>query len=997
MAPKANKETLDDLSLRPKVEWLAVNRDNNRVNAEIYNELYLPSLEYIKGLEAFNDWDNPKAFKIQQDSEAGLSGFMEPYNDKDCLIALESAGKYICAIPFPVLHPTYTPMPGVQLCKSQILSAVDDDDLTLQTFPMQEVAVTSDEVQRQDFGSLTCISPEEVRIAMILNFVRRHKAGDLDEQAIQTFRRNLYSVPTQIVKEDSTERRFFLAMKTRRAGQRHAKLTRRSASQTVSEVFAFWEHYNPGGKMTIQKVMDVYRKHIPDVEKDKEEGMSADMIQKAMSIQKNVKDHKELADILHRADEELQHNSPFATITNLNAVCSRTNSVEERHFVMELMLDYNLLHPRQWTIRALAPTNDKGIINIMTAKKTLKAQLVEKLIEDINLPAKEKQDFRDCLESPVSMRRRLGFKHGPRKMEKPDKTAEFLTGSTVAGEKAFKLALKWIYEDVMDDTILKCIQEGKNAREIIQSTQLAEQIAAVAKEAEALNIEAPEEDSGKKDLSEYEKEDSEAEDGDGNNSSDDAGASTPDAKNGAKTNNKEDVGYYLCSTPNGTEIYSKGLDTTLCRQIKEAMEECKHSIKRDCTFIVTPKDSSEDEIADLIRECPSISNNADKRTAIIYEVGTSGEATTNPSRNRPSFRKQHYEKLIRGCLNSRCPKGEKATGISSKDIFYVFDCDRPGNHNAMAAPFTLSNRSKMPMAIPKSLLCVYEENSVQERAKRTRDCIAPCRAMEHQSIVVFSKDEFGRDLERRKRKIYPGTNRSSNIGFVQVYSPWDVSEYRATPEQKGKIISVENQIAPSGNNNVSLDKDPGFQSQEGKPEPVFWYTVPDKLASEICHSYNVERIIHLTAGNGCFALAGVLTRTPGIYFCLTEEHKKTLMWHLVNELFRRRQNQADHAVYDANVVQLVEKALKMKEKESSTPPKTQQAKTKAESKDGEPPKKKAKVAKEVTEQDGEPPSKKAKTAKKAKATKTKKKPVDADEDAESDDSWISDDTEEEVE
>ena len=39
----------------------------------------------------------------------------------------------------------------------------------------------------------------------------------------------------------------------------------------------------------------------------------------------------------------------------------------------------------------------------------------------------------------------------------------------------------------------------------------------------------------------------------------------------------------------------------------------------------------------------------------------------------------------------------------------------------------------------------------------------------------------------------------------------------------------------------------------------------------------------------------------------------------------------------------------------------------------------------------------AKTAKKAKATKTKKKPVDADEDAESDDSWISDDTDEEVE
>ena len=268
--------------------------------------------------------------------------------------------------------------------------------------------------------------------------------------------------------------------------------------------------------------------------------------------------------------------------------------------------------------------------------------------------------------------------------------------------------------------------------------------------------------------------------------------------------------------------------------------------------------------------------------------------------------------------------------------------------------------------------------------------------MEHQSIVVYSKDELGKDLERRKRKFYDGTNRSSNIGFVKIYSPWDVSEYRATPEQKRKIISAENQVPPSGTSNIPLEKDPGFHSQEGKLEPVFWWTIPDKLASEICHSYNVERIIHLTAGNGSFALAGVLTRTPGVYFCLTDEHKKTLQTHLVNELFRRRQNQAEPAVYDANVVQLVEKALKMKENESSTPPKKPQpkAKAKAESKDGEPPKKKAKISKEDPGQDGEPPTKKAKTTKKQKSAK--KPPVDADEDEGSNESWISDDTDEEV-
>ena len=55
-------------------------------------------------------------------------------------------------------------------------------------------------------------------------------------------------------------------------------------------------------------------------------------------------------------------------------------------------------------------------------------------------------------------------------------------------------------------------------------------------------------------------------------------------------------------------------------------------------------------------------------------------------------------------------------------------------------------------------------------------------------------------------------------------------------------------------------------------------------------------------------------------------------------------------------------------------------------------KKKARIAKEDPGQDEEPPSKRAKTTK--KPTSAKKPPADADEDEGSNESWISDESEE---
>ena len=87
------------------------------------------------------------------------------------------------------------------------------------------------------------------------------------------------------------------------------------------------------------------------------------------------------------------------------------------------------------------------------------------------------------------------------------------------------------------------------------------------------------------------------------------------------------------------------------------------------------------------------------------------------------------------------------------------------------------------------------------------------------------------------------------------------------------------------------------------------------------HSYNLERICHLTAGNGWLALACCMTRTPGVFICHTEAHAKALRRHVIQQLFRMKQS-ADDGVYDPGLIALLESLPKDDEAAQTTPQKT---------------------------------------------------------------------------
>lgn len=227
-------------------------------------------------------------------------------------------------------------------------------------------------------------------------------------------------------------------------------------------------------------------------------------------------------------------------------------------------------------------------------------------------------------------------------------------------------------------------------------------------------------------------------------------------------------------------------------------------------------------------------------------------------------------------------------------------------------------KNPMPHAKPpKQLLNVFRHPSVKEKTRG----FANNNAMESQTTVIISRDVFGTGLKVKDRKFAEGTTQSKNIMPIDLLSADDPLEFRALPAEKAMIIGPANTIPMSGSSYIPLSEG-GYESTPDKAEPVFFWSIPPKLAMEMLHSYEFERVVHMTAGNGAFAVAACMTRTPTLLMCHSELHKKKLRNHVILQLFRLKQlnDEMTSKVYDPELVQLiqaVEKELGRKPKETT--------------------------------------------------------------------------------
>ena len=160
---QAPSETAADdrlLFFAEKASWMASNIKANQINSKLIMEMLMPAVAYLKNLKVFNDWAAPQVLQLKNKDEkehGQLGAFMAPFEKKACAQSLQNSGKYI--------DEAVAEQGGNRrgLSKGEIDEAVADDDFTFKVWPMQKIAVCSDE---DKFTNLTPISPEEPRIAV---------------------------------------------------------------------------------------------------------------------------------------------------------------------------------------------------------------------------------------------------------------------------------------------------------------------------------------------------------------------------------------------------------------------------------------------------------------------------------------------------------------------------------------------------------------------------------------------------------------------------------------------------------------------------------------------------------------------------------------------------------------------------------------------------------------------------------------------------------------
>ena len=187
----------------------------------------------------------------------------------------------------------------------------------------------------------------------------------------------------------------------------------------MDEIMSLWRKFNnKDGKATAQQVFKLYQDNLGDTGKETDDDdpsltMTPSMVQSAIVIQKAIKDVPSTNAVLTEASEALLEKSPFFSITNLVAMAKKGKTNEELQWIMEMLFDIVVVVPQPWTLRRLSPKNAIGMLDIILFQRDLKIQWLEKILEDIHLPAEEKAKIKKCFSSPSVMRAQFGFPSGP--------------------------------------------------------------------------------------------------------------------------------------------------------------------------------------------------------------------------------------------------------------------------------------------------------------------------------------------------------------------------------------------------------------------------------------------------------------------------------------------------------------------------------------------------------------------------------------------------------
>ena len=266
-------------------------------------------------------------------------------------------------------------------------------------------------------------------------------------------------------------------------------------------------------------------------------------------------------------------------------------------------------------------------------------------MEEIDISVDERNKLKDCLRSHQSFRKTIGYATGAKAAINPDKKASFLAGTTPAAEELFLTCAELIYSRTWDIPLpARLVRRQEYARGCH---------AGIARKGHSLNPS----------MTKASVETGEDRPPDAASDVECAGsASEQEAEEQKRSSRRSwawrrspakahreagqgwwrpDRGTHIGTILAGEELWSKDLKPELARQIWRFLRQCIEIVDRDCGVhrcrsttipraVIAAKIR---EHSDSIGECP------DKRTAVVYCVGSSGSSQKNPSNNPPPFRR----------------------------------------------------------------------------------------------------------------------------------------------------------------------------------------------------------------------------------------------------------------------------------------------------------------------------------------------------------------------
>ena len=289
------------------------------------------------------------------------------------------------------------------------------------------------------------------------------------------------------------------------------------------------------------------------------------------------------------------------------------------------------------------------------------------------------------------------------------------------------------------------------------------------------------------------------------------------------------------------------------------------------------------------------------------------------------------------------------TCLLATQVFLISDARRHGNENDLLSGF-LNQDAKL---MPKEKRCIYleyAEKSIAERKERDKGNIDVMEYMWQVTAGMFCQKDG-------KRKHFPQSVRSNKIGPIAL--PDLASLWSLTFAQQKLLYGPLGRIAAGG----PADKDDFDELEDEKNnnpanhrtnvtvEPVAYMDMSAHFYEDLYDAYHAKAVINLTSAGVNAALAAIQMKIPYVGITWTDAHSEFMQAELIQQVFAGFQDEGS-PLYEADLVALVCKDTKNKNKKGQTPKEPKDAE--------EPPKKKARPA--APKQD--------KVAKKAAAPKT---------------------------